>query len=204
VYRAYRGLVDDFTGLRPLDDAAAASARLASSSEVKKLLKEDERRDEREKRTLQETERTLQDALSETPPKPLGRTVHELRLADVRRRAAPSSPASERLPAERLLAWLQGRTGFYLARDYREQKDWTRQAYVLALTAEVRPESANAAYNLACARALARDTAGAFASLRRAVELGFRDAKLMAEDEDLAALRGDPAWPGLLDAVAKR
>jgi tetratricopeptide (TPR) repeat protein len=61
-------------------------------------------------------------------------------------------------------------------------------------------------YNLACSQALAGDTPAAVASLRRALAAGFEDRPFIGEDEDLAGLHGDPAWPelaGLLpDAVA--
>ena len=50
------------------------------------------------------------------------------------------------------------------------------------------------AYNTACAHARAGRLDRAFAWLDRAVDLGFRDGKLLADDPDLAAVRADPRY----------
>lgn len=55
-------------------------------------------------------------------------------------------------------------------------------------------------YNSACAQALSGDVDAAFASLSGALDAGFRDVKLLSEDADLAALRGDRR----LEAALKR
>jgi hypothetical protein len=54
---------------------------------------------------------------------------------------------------------------------------------------------ANGAYNLACAHALRGDADAAFAALDRALDAGFRDGRQLANDADLASLRGDSRWP---------
>jgi Zn-dependent protease len=50
------------------------------------------------------------------------------------------------------------------------------------------------AYNTACAHARAGRLDRAFAWLGRAVDLGFRDGKLLADDPDLATVRADPRY----------
>ncbi|MHC4416878.1 MAG: TPR end-of-group domain-containing protein, partial [Planctomycetota bacterium] len=56
-------------------------------------------------------------------------------------------------------------------------------------------------YNLGCARARAGDLEPALAALKRAVELGFSDADLLASDPDLERLREKPEFRGLLEEV---
>ena len=59
-------------------------------------------------------------------------------------------------------------------------------------------------YNLACARARTGEIDAALAALAGAIDAGFSDAKLLAEDADLAPLRADPRFAELaLRAAAK-
>jgi hypothetical protein len=57
---------------------------------------------------------------------------------------------------------------------------------------------ATLAYDAACAFARARHVSDAMRLLRRASELGFRDADYAASDEDLAPLHGHPAFESWL------
>jgi len=56
---------------------------------------------------------------------------------------------------------------------------------------------ASAGYNAACAYALSGDTDAALRVLDLAVTLGFSDARLLAADTDLDAVRGDPRFAAL-------
>lgn len=60
------------------------------------------------------------------------------------------------------------------------------------------PQSDVAHYNLACSLALSGDLDSALLSLRRALELGYREFSFILKDADLAALRGDPRFVALL------
>lgn len=53
-------------------------------------------------------------------------------------------------------------------------------------------------YNLACSLALNGEADAAFAELESSLACGYRDAEHLAQDEDLAALRGDPRFGELL------
>lgn len=65
----------------------------------------------------------------------------------------------------------------------------------------LRPDNHTAHYNLACSLALCRRRAEALRSLRRAVELGYRDYAWMSRDPDLGILKSDPAFLALLDTL---
>jgi Zn-dependent protease len=58
------------------------------------------------------------------------------------------------------------------------------------------------AYNTACAHARAGGLDQAFAWLDRAVDLGFRDGKLLADDPVLATVRADPRYSLLRNRIA--
>lgn len=72
-----------------------------------------------------------------------------------------------------------------------------------ALT-RLRPADPMAWYNLACSQSLTGDLAGAFAALRKAIDLGYADVDWLLRDEDLAALRGDERFAELLKQLARR
>lgn len=63
---------------------------------------------------------------------------------------------------------------------------------------QLRPNDPLAHYNLACSYALLKRADLALKTLRRAVELGYRDFRYMREDRDLDAIRRDPRFRQLL------
>ena len=65
----------------------------------------------------------------------------------------------------------------------------------------LQPANATARYNLACSLALSRRTGDALRALREAVQLGYDDAAWMEQDPDLDALKGHPAFVGLLSSL---
>jgi len=63
---------------------------------------------------------------------------------------------------------------------------------------QLRPSDPLAHYNLACSFCLLKKIDLAVKTLRRAVELGYRDFRYMREDRDLDAIRHDPRFRQLL------
>ncbi len=63
---------------------------------------------------------------------------------------------------------------------------------------QLRPGDPLAHYNLACSYALLKRPEQALKTLRRAVELGYRDFRYMREDGDLESIRHDPRFRQLL------
>lgn len=63
---------------------------------------------------------------------------------------------------------------------------------------ELRPDDATARYNLACRYALLKQPDLAIVTLRKAVELGYRDFRYMIEDRDLDSVRRDPRFRKLI------
>lgn len=67
----------------------------------------------------------------------------------------------------------------------------------------LRPEDPTARYNLACRYALLQQPDLALATLREAIELGYRDFRHMQEDRDLESIRKDPRFRKLLREYQK-
>ena len=63
---------------------------------------------------------------------------------------------------------------------------------------ELRPEDPDAHYNLACRYALLKQPELALVTLKRAVELGFRDFRTMIQDRNLESVRGDKRFRALI------
>ncbi len=68
----------------------------------------------------------------------------------------------------------------------------------------LRPEDPLAHYNLACSYALLKRTEIALKTLRKAIELGYRDFRYMREDRDLDFIRDDPRYRQLIREFEKR
>lgn len=69
---------------------------------------------------------------------------------------------------------------------------------------QLRPTDPLVHYNLACSFALLKRSDLALKTLRRAVELGYRDFRYMREDRDLDTIRHDPRFRQLLREFEKR
>jgi tetratricopeptide (TPR) repeat protein len=69
---------------------------------------------------------------------------------------------------------------------------------------QLRPTDALAHYNLACSFALLKRPDQAIKTLRRAIELGYRDFRYMREDHDLDSIRHDPRFRQLLREYENR
>ena len=69
---------------------------------------------------------------------------------------------------------------------------------------QLRPHDPLAHYNLACSYALLKRADLALRSLRKAVELGYRDFRYMKEDRDLESIRHDPRFRQLLREYENR
>jgi tetratricopeptide (TPR) repeat protein len=69
---------------------------------------------------------------------------------------------------------------------------------------QLRPSDPLAHYNLACSYALLKRPDFAIRTLRRAVELGYRDFRYMREDHDLDSIRHDPRFRQLMREFEER
>lgn len=68
----------------------------------------------------------------------------------------------------------------------------------------LKPDNATAHYNLGCSLALKHRKADAVRSLRKAIDLGYRDVEWMRGDPDLQPLHGHPAFQALLEEMEKQ
>ena len=67
--------------------------------------------------------------------------------------------------------------------------------------AAIRPDDPMVLYNLACSLSLTGGADAAFDVLAEAVRHGYRDARHLRHDPDLAPIRGDPRFGMILTAI---
>lgn len=87
-------------------------------------------------------------------------------------------------------------------------KGWSRRALqVDKRLSQLRPRDPLVHYNLACSYALLQHAEEAVATLRRAVEVGYRDFEHLEQDPDLDGIRQSPEYgqfmKELMDTLAK-
>lgn len=69
---------------------------------------------------------------------------------------------------------------------------------------QMRPSDALAHYNLACSYALLEQPELAIGTLRKALELGYRDFRFIHQDHDLDAIRKDPRFRKMIREFERR
>lgn len=69
---------------------------------------------------------------------------------------------------------------------------------------QLRPQDCLAHYNLACSYALLKQPDQAIKTLRKAIELGYRDFRYMKQDRDLESVRRDPRFRQLIREFESR
>jgi tetratricopeptide (TPR) repeat protein len=78
-----------------------------------------------------------------------------------------------------------------------QRANFKTAAALFEMASRADPKSPLPAYNAACAYSRLNRPKASIAMLQRALDLGFKDGKALAEDPDLANARKDPAFKGL-------
>jgi tetratricopeptide (TPR) repeat protein len=194
--RRYRAVAATFDSA----EARAAAARLEKDPAVIRDRKEEAKWDEFERNFHTHVLGNVRALFARIREDDLGQTQarlsRELRVAELKRRA--TRPGYEGLTGRRLLNVIYGQTAFRLINDLFAQREYSLAAITAGVATEIHPERWASWYNHAAALARAGNAKAALASLEKAVEVGFRNAKQLAADEDFASLRGSERYEALL------
>jgi predicted esterase len=204
-FRRSSDVAEDFRGLADTKGAEGVAARLGQLDDVRREIAAEERGEEAERKSAERLWKDLNAALGSDPPLPLKAIANQLQIARLRKEAGAGRPEPARLSAARVLEQIFVQTAFYLPRDFAKKHDFLRAELATGIAAELKPDRAGAVfYDLACFRALAGDRKGALASLRHAVEKGFRDVTAMEADPDLALLREEKGYRAIVTELRAR
>lgn len=199
----YRSIEADFSGLRDVSVAHAATERLERSPEARRAISEEKKQVVEEDRT-RAAQTAVWAEIRSGEAIPQKRLVQELRIPELREKAARVPVSEESLSAKRVLNEIAAQTSFYLARGYRGEKKLDRELLCLSIAIEAKPDSPAVWYRRAAALAAAGERARALEDLSRSVEKGFAMPESLETDEDLASIRSSDRFAALLAAVRAR
>lgn len=189
-WRELKSLAADFKGLTDTGEIESQAKKLAVTPEVKAELKRE--------RTLIAREGVLLDELEGV----VGRSAaaKQKLVAELRGKAEAGEDSPERQMMRRVIA-----TYFYFVReDVREllaSHDYKRAAEILELAVELRPGQSRTWFDLARARAFARDEKRALEALRQAAAVGFSDASRAEAEPAFAKLKTEPAFLNIVATI---
>jgi hypothetical protein len=198
----WAAMAADYAGLRDTAAAAQAAAALAASNAWRQELRAREVRDQRDGLLLARAPEILGRIGPGHDPISVKEMAADLRIAELRERAAAADP-EERRAADRVLNTYLVQATFYLPRDYVEKKQYDRALFLLTLATEITPREPELWLHIASVHAR-RGKEGrepALAALRKAVSLGL-DTPARLEDPAFASLRTDDGYRRILAQAA--
>ena len=195
-HRLYAAMAGDYQGLvdaEALNEVAVQVSRIAASDAFKKDRKRWQEIELRDKQYLAAAPQAMATASVE-------QAVFDLQIKELWKKAKTGEPL-ERLSAQRLLNALMGQTAFYLPRQFTEQGNHERAAFVLGIAVEIAPDNAEIWYELAAAQARKGTKKKALESLRKAVDLGLKDLARLEKEPAFAALRQEKKYRELVSGM---
>jgi tetratricopeptide (TPR) repeat protein len=198
----YKAIVRTFDGLRPFEEARDGVARLERDPATKAEAKELMRWYAFEDRYLSEVVARMNVTFAALREEPAGGILgREVRLPELKSRAKRPDP--EGLTARRLLATLYSQLSFVFVPALLERREPAIAVEAMRVAVEIRPDLWQAHYNLGAIAARAGMKKRALDSLEKAIELGMKDAALLAGDADFASVRDDERFRELAGRIAK-
>ncbi len=203
-YRAYETLAADFRGLRDTASADGRTAALGASKEVKAALRDEAGQLDRQQRLVAQLFELAEMRRGEFEVRVKAAADFRALVEGLRVKAKAEADSGERRVARRALNQVMAR--FYeTAANLRWQR--ARPSEVVAaleIAAEVAPRNPQILYELAVAHASNSDRKRSLATLRKAFELGFKDADALEREPALDALRSEAEYKQLVESLRTR
>lgn len=197
--RAWRRVVEDFEGLRPVEEARERVAALRERPEVRRRAERLERLDLQHDAFSERLREVLERLSDGTPAPEVDEIAAELGLDELRRRAGDGADSLGALAAGRLLELAYVQTSFYVPRRVLADGEPERALAALEVAERARPGRPRVRWQRARALTLARRPDEAFEELA-ALPTGFPPS-LLADDPWLADLTDDPRWEATLERL---
>ncbi|MCM2254272.1 MAG: hypothetical protein NDJ94_01255 [Vicinamibacteria bacterium] len=199
--RTWEALADDLAGFGGSTAAVKEAERLGTAA--RKELERERAQVKRDQEWTEKAMRTIA-SLGQTPPPPLAQLVQQLDVVQLRQQLEAADRITA-LSATRRLSAIMAQANSYVPRTLRERGLLVNAMVSAELAAVIDPESPGPLVNQARAHALAGRKAEAIAALRKALEKGVpRPMVPLAEDPELASLRGDAEFEAILEELRKR
>jgi predicted esterase len=192
----YETISRTFGALRDIGEVVHKVAALEGNRTVIQEGKDRQHWDAWEKRYSSRLARGNTQILDPSTDTSLRQLLGTFGINDLKKRAAKEG--YEGVVAQRILERIWTHTSFYMTRDLMAQKRYRDALTTLSVAVEIRDDSSFAWYNLACAAARAGSKNQALEALTRAIDLGFRNAAHVTQDEDLRSLHNEPRYLELI------
>lgn len=199
--RTWEALADDLAGFGGSTAAIKEAERLGTAAR-----KELERERAQVKRDQEWTEKAMRalSGMGQTPPPPLAQLLQQLDVVQLRQQQEATDRITA-LSATRRLSAIMVQANSYVPRTLRQRGLLVNAMVSAELAAAIDPESPGPLVNQARTHALAGRKAEAIAALRKALEKGVpRPTMPLADDPELASLRGDPEFEAILEELRRR
>ena len=196
-FRAYESLAADFRGLRDTSDVERRLAALGASKEVKAALRDEAEQLGRQQRLVAQLFELAEKRRGEFEERTQAAGDFRGIVEGLRAKAKAEADSGERRVARRVLNLVTAH--FYeAAANLRRQRGRAPEVVAaLEVASEVAPNSPQLFYELAVAHASNSDRKRALAALRKAFELGFKDAAALESEPALEPLRNDAEYKRL-------
>jgi predicted esterase len=200
-YHGYREVVRDFDGLRDVEQATEAVARLSTSEAVTSHVAE------RKRVTDWEVERRMEvfDLLA-VMREPHGTSLEaqaacRSMIRQLERHAASGKDPHKGEAARRVLEVFFVNLSFYLPRDLFGRDDYDASLAVLRLAVEIHDDNPFVWYNIAASEARIGSRKRALDALERAAAVGFGNRAFLEADEDFASVREEERYRAVVEAM---
>ena len=200
-YRVYESLAADFRGLHDTAEADGRVAALAASKEVKAARKDEAEQLSRQQQLVSQLFELAERRRGEFESRVQAAADFRALVEGLRVKAKAETDSGERRVARRTLN--QVAAHFYeAAAELRRQR--ARPSEVVAaleVASEISIRSPQLFYELAVAYALNADKKRSLSTLRKAFELGFKDAAALEREPALEPLRGEAEYKRLIEGM---
>jgi dienelactone hydrolase len=201
--RQYAAMARDFEGLRDTSAVRRAAGSISSSPAARAQLQTRLAATKRSDFWVKDAMQAIADAFppgDDAPAVTLQELAASLALAPMKRAVAGRDREAS-LEAQRRLNQLEVQLGFYLPQEALAQHEWARADYYLSLAVQIDETWPVTWYMKAQTYAALELPRQALRSLRRAIDAGFRDLRLVEADGAFRKLRGDPEYGAVLDLL---
>jgi pimeloyl-ACP methyl ester carboxylesterase len=201
-YEAYLALAADFRGLIDVAQVESSVARLNNPAAFEKHRKASQAAEQEEVLKFNQSTRALGAYLNAANSQERHRALAEIRIPALNKETKKGDDSPAGLTARRLLGYLLGRAVVAADQAY-ARGDMKTAMYLYELAVDIKPDSGYAWYNLACVYSRLKEIKDALRALETAVRCGVTNWAAIEKDTDFEALRQEPAYIRLLEALKK-
>ncbi|HEX8188221.1 MAG TPA: hypothetical protein VF586_07720, partial [Pyrinomonadaceae bacterium] len=200
-YRAFESLAADFRGLRDVSEAEGRCAALGASKEVKAALRDEAEQTGRQSRLAAQLFELAERRRGEFESRAQAAADFRGIVEGLRAKAKAEADTGERRVARRTLGQVTAHFYEAAANLRRQHARPPEVVAALEVASEVAPHSPQIFYELAVAHAANSDKRRSLAALRKASELGFKDADALEKEPALEPLRGEAEYRRLVEEM---